>query len=466
MTPTTPLPTDAELKDLIARLKTTYPSLSKGAFGLLQDAAEALEALVAQRLSPQVGEDVIAAAIEKYNEVWQAAEDIDAHNACAVRRMAMTAALSAARLLSSPREDAESISKGVLVPDENSASGERLEYVSTSPSTDAAKVDAGKMRLVYDKEKRTILAVSQSGKRYALVAQPHCDTELRGALEFYPERIARDLDPESPPSSEEEQLGLQIHAAIQNSPVEVSVHHRNIVLSAVAKAIREHYSALALPASSGQVDEILKYVPDLVKNAMLTQWNEICSDTGCHPDDIKQNFEGVKGHLGFTPKHWASFAGKMVAQNLKDYFDKSLPASIPAPVVDREAVELIITGRVKFNRSTGGFEPESINDAVNHIVSLVSVTNARAGSVQPDLIAGNPCKSDRAAMDQEAVAEKVLEKLRREKFPTEMLRWLTITRWKDGIELDFPSQFFIKIVWEILALLPAGTGDAEAGEKS
>lgn len=64
-------------------------------------------------------------------------------------------------------------------------------------------------------------------------------------------------------------------------------------------------------------NEILRYVPDLVRNAMLTQWNEICSDTGCHPTDIKRDFEGRRGQLGFEPELWARMAGEMVAANIQ-----------------------------------------------------------------------------------------------------------------------------------------------------
>lgn len=110
MTPTTPLPTDAETpsdEELIAQF---CKSLNDPEARLMSEGkhwwnnwGDRTKQLLLKRLSPQVGEDVIAAAIEKYNEVWQVAEGIDAHSA--VRRKAMTAALSAARLLSSPRED-------------------------------------------------------------------------------------------------------------------------------------------------------------------------------------------------------------------------------------------------------------------------------------------------------------------------------------------------------------------------
>lgn len=53
----------------------------------------------AEANTPAAGGDVIEAALAAYNDIWQKAEGIDAHNADAVRRKAMTAALSAASLL-------------------------------------------------------------------------------------------------------------------------------------------------------------------------------------------------------------------------------------------------------------------------------------------------------------------------------------------------------------------------------
>lgn len=66
-------------------------------------------------------------------------------------------------------------------------------------------------------------------------------------------------------------------------------------------------------------DELQPYIADLVKNAMLTAWNEICSDTGCHPTDIERDFEGRRGHLGFEPGQWAQMAGNMVAEQIKSF---------------------------------------------------------------------------------------------------------------------------------------------------
>lgn len=73
-----------------------------------------------------------------------------------------------------------------------------------------------------------------------------------------------------------------------------------------------------------QIDkELQPYIADLVKNAMLTQWNDICGDTGCHPLDIEQNFEGRRGHLGFSPRHWAQATGDMVAAQIEQFFKAS-----------------------------------------------------------------------------------------------------------------------------------------------
>lgn len=60
-------------------------------------------------------------------------------------------------------------------------------------------------------------------------------------------------------------------------------------------------------------EEVRRYTIDLVRNAMLTAWNEICDDTGCHPLDIEQ---GPGKTLTFTPRHWARMAGEMVTAQI------------------------------------------------------------------------------------------------------------------------------------------------------
>ncbi len=46
--------------------------------------------------------------------------------------------------------------------------------------------------------------------------------------------------------------------------------------------------------------------PEIVAAAMQKAWDEICSDTGCHPLDITH--EGRK--LFFHPQHWAALVAK------------------------------------------------------------------------------------------------------------------------------------------------------------
>ena len=64
------------------------------------------------------------------------------------------------------------------------------------------------------------------------------------------------------------------------------------------------------------IDELQPYIPDLVKNAMLVAWREICADTGCHPLDIEH---GKNKFLIFEPRHWAQSAGEIVAEQIKRF---------------------------------------------------------------------------------------------------------------------------------------------------
>lgn len=65
-----------------------------------------------------------------------------------------------------------------------------------------------------------------------------------------------------------------------------------------------------------------RYVPDLVKNAMLVGWREICADTGCHPLDIEHGKGRV---LTFEPRHWAQMAGKIVAVQVARLYSVEWP---------------------------------------------------------------------------------------------------------------------------------------------
>lgn len=92
-----------------------------------------------------------------------------------------------------------------------------------------------------------------------------------------------------------------------------------------------------------------RYIPDIVKNAMLTMWNYICDDTQCHPLDITH---GKGKYLIFTPRHWAQLTGEMVSKNLRDLYSTT-PLYFPdesarliAAIIDEVA-----------------FDPISLNDS-------------------------------------------------------------------------------------------------------
>jgi hypothetical protein len=85
----------------------------------------------------------------------------------------------------------------------------------------------------------------------------------------------------------------------------------------------ELWAAVCYLRSDGRFDN-LRYVPDLVKNAMLTVWNEICADTGNHPLDIEH---GKGKFLTFTPRHWAQMAGDMVQVQIEKLLAPTPPTS-------------------------------------------------------------------------------------------------------------------------------------------
>ena len=64
------------------------------------------------------------------------------------------------------------------------------------------------------------------------------------------------------------------------------------------------------------IDVLKPYIPDIVRNAMLVAWRDICADTGCHPLDIEH---GKGQFLTFEPHHWARAAGNIVASQIVDF---------------------------------------------------------------------------------------------------------------------------------------------------
>ena len=68
------------------------------------------------------------------------------------------------------------------------------------------------------------------------------------------------------------------------------------------------------------IDELKPYIPDIVKNAMLVAWRDICADTGCHPLDIEH---GKRKFLTFEPHHWAQAAGEIVSAQIVGFIKAS-----------------------------------------------------------------------------------------------------------------------------------------------
>ena len=76
-----------------------------------------------------------------------------------------------------------------------------------------------------------------------------------------------------------------------------------------AKNLRAAASLLPAPQPEAVITE------EMVAAAMREAWDEICSDTGCHPLDIEQL--GRK-QLQFTPNHWARFTAMYLTAALKE----------------------------------------------------------------------------------------------------------------------------------------------------
>ena len=89
---------------------------------------------------------------------------------------------------------------------------------------------------------------------------------------------------------------------------------------------RAEQAEAQLAEAKAAQDQLVRYLPDIVKNAMLTMWCHICSDTGCHPLDLEH---GKGKLLTFEPRHWAQMAGDMVATNARAALAQTSPAAAP-----------------------------------------------------------------------------------------------------------------------------------------
>jgi hypothetical protein len=67
------------------------------------------------------------------------------------------------------------------------------------------------------------------------------------------------------------------------------------------------------PGSESTLDQVLGNLlakicsHEAIDEAMATCWDDICTDTGCHPLDITH---GKNKHLTFSPNHWANQIAK------------------------------------------------------------------------------------------------------------------------------------------------------------
>lgn len=75
-----------------------------------------------------------------------------------------------------------------------------------------------------------------------LVAVHDEKSAMKIALETALGSIACDIDPKSPPDGEDRLLN-EVHADIQNSRPDIPIEHRNVVLMAVAAALRRSHAS-------------------------------------------------------------------------------------------------------------------------------------------------------------------------------------------------------------------------------
>jgi hypothetical protein len=80
-----------------------------------------------------------------------------------------------------------------------------------------------------------------------------------------------------------------------------------------------------------------------INEAMQDSWNDICSDTGCHPLDIEH---GKGKILTFSPHHWANqIAKRLFVHAVKVHL--AIPAP-PQPVRDAVIEECVKAARDGF----------------------------------------------------------------------------------------------------------------------
>lgn len=110
----------------------------------------------------------------------------------------------------------------------------------------------------------------------------------------------------------------------------------------------------------------LSLVHDLTEEAvgaaMLNAWNEICSDTGCHPLDIERR----GGKLYFSPRHWARFTSRELLASAK--MDERLTAQAAA-------ISELVKGLRNAQRALQPLDTQIYNDNGDLTVASKSLTS-------------------------------------------------------------------------------------------
>lgn len=136
------------------------------------------------------------------------------------------------------------------------------------------------------------------------------------------------LNPEDPALTPEV---LAIQQWIRDdAPISIKMIITPKLISALADRLQE---ARTEGRRSG---EAVVVTDDIVREAMRDAWNEISSDTGCHPLDIER---GAKGHLVFRANHWSDFTAARIRAILLRDDSTAHDAGWIAPPVEAKPAE-------------------------------------------------------------------------------------------------------------------------------
>lgn len=139
--------------------------------------------------------------------------------------------------------------------------------------------------------------------------------------------------------------------------------------------------ALVVAAPSGVKAGVTE---GMVATAMLDAWNDICSDTGCHPLDIAQL---GRGKLAFSPQHWAKSTAMHLTAALGVGDEGMGEAHAFAEFEGVTAKELTATV-ARYGKALAAIETicldEDADDQVTHVFELVSAALRPTPPIQGD----------------------------------------------------------------------------------